>query len=176
MRKFAVAAFVVAILLFAGVAGGDDKVGTIVWQKEVQGEVVAKITKRLGNTGLVEFEIWTVSRAIYQEYPLVSTGYSGAPIRFVIREVRPHQQKSDAARGLGMRDPSTLYRAAHIEWGARMDRDDGSTLFIEVRSVSQNYLIVLTEIYPVPDKPAEKPTKLGSEEVSDYEQIIRMVE
>ena len=173
MKKTVVVAFIAAILLCTGVAGGDDKVGgEIVWKKDVRGKTIASVTKRLDAAGMVEYEVWSDSLVIYQEYPLFTTGYSGAPARFIVREIRPHQPKKDAAARYGIRDPSTLYRAAHVEWAVRLDRDDGSTLFIEVRSVSQNYLIILTEILPVPNKPAQKPVQLGVDKAMGRDPIM----
>ena len=164
MRKLAAVLLTTAMLIIAMPAWPADNNtgGEVVWEQKTRGEIIAKISRITDpDTGLVEYTVWSKKEIVYQEYPVISAGYNGATVKIIVREIRPSQPKSDMAHGYGMRDPATLFRAGRVEWGVKLARDDGSTLIIEVRPVSGNYIIMLTEIGAQRAQPSGPPTKLG---------------
>lgn len=161
MRKLAAVLLVLAMGVPVWPALGlGGETTDVVWIAENAGVIVASVT-RVRKDGSIDHVVWSNLATVYQEYAVLGRGYNGMGVKMTVREIRPFQNKADAATNLGMRDPDTLFRAAKVAWGARTDDSKtGVVTFIDVRQVGVNYLIVVTEMTPLKPVPEGPPVKL----------------
>jgi len=147
--KHRLLAALVLVLMPVLVTADTMTAGKTVWSAQYQKEDVIRITMGISaETGADLIEIWVDATKLYQHYPLNSVGYNGSLYLASIREIRPGQAAGDACKNVGMRDPSTLFRAPKIVYSAMLEQPGGAYAFVEVRELGENYLIVVTKIIP----------------------------
>lgn len=146
--RIRLAAVFIVLMLLVPVSAAEMTGGKIVWRAQYQQQDVITVTRGVdASTGSDLFEVWVNPDCVYQEYPLNSIGYNGAIVLVRVREIRPGQPKSEVSGNSGMRDPSSIFRAPKVVYGVALERAD-SSIFLEIREVGENYLIVVTKIIP----------------------------
>lgn len=159
MKRVAVLALMMLFLLPVAVAEDTTgKTGQIVWRAQYQGNDIITITQSTAANGDDVFEVWVDATKMYQEFPLNSRGYNGSFFISRVREIRPEQTADDACKGLGLRDPASIYRAPKVVYGVSLKRGE-TWIFLEVRELGENYLIVVTTIIPQPPNEGQPDSK-----------------
>lgn len=148
MKARLFAAFLIALVpLF--IHGDTMTAGKLVWSAQYQKNNIITVTQGVSaETGRDLIEVWVDPQYVYQEFYLNSAGYNGSLFICNMREVRPGQHASEIAGHSGMRDPSSMFRAPKVAFGTVVEQPGGVFVFLEIREIGENYLIVVTKIIP----------------------------